>query len=208
MAAYLYPLYALAALGLSLGEARLVMKSPNLTVGLLLLVTLAMAYDSFAIAIGTSLGESLLLKRLNHLRFLLHDLATPLLIVVALNLAGAAGLSGSDGWPVQGASWLVAVVLMGISFAADAQCRELSPVSCAGTLRYRLRSFSPAASLVTTAGLLAVGLALWLVAQEPWLLLAALAVAIANGIRGAEARLVLSPCAELVLVGSVLVLAV
>ncbi|MFI6481801.1 hypothetical protein ACIBH1_27990 [Nonomuraea sp. NPDC050663] len=127
-------------------------------------VGLGIAADSAIIALGA--GESL-----NFVRFAVHAVLTPLLIGYVAMLHRV----------LVRTAWIAAAALIVVDTVALADLR-LEPRAWAGTLRYvSAESSPPVAALITTAALLAAGVATWRRHGSPWLFFSALFLLVASG---------------------------
>lgn len=180
MAAYVYPLITAIGLSMEIWGIRLFEQAPQVDRLLLMMVAGGVTYDSLVISMGRLIGQNIWLERLNRLRFLLHDLLVPLLIVVAVQIAGRAGI----GWMtrISDWSWILSLGLIGFGLWVNYRRLELKPACYAGTIRYIAQTFSPIPVILTTLSVGAVGASIWLGIRWPWLLIGSLLVLIGNAV--------------------------
>ncbi|MBW4618725.1 MAG: hypothetical protein KME17_04975 [Cyanosarcina radialis HA8281-LM2] len=162
MAVFLYPIYT--AIGITLMLWTLCTLQPGRiaeTVLLLLFVIAGIIYDNSIVSLGWLIGEGPLLKFLNRLRFLFHNLLVPLLVVVAVNLARGAGVVWANTQLADYSSWAIALLLMGFGVVAHLLHEELIPISFAGTVVYKPKSCIPIPAILTTLLLAIAGIYIW-----------------------------------------------
>ena len=81
-----------------------------------------------------------MLKFLNRLGFLFHNLFVPLLIVVAVKLACNAGVAWASNPVVYKDCWAIAIKMVAFGLVSDFRQLELIPTAFAGTLRRKPKS--------------------------------------------------------------------
>ena len=114
MISLLYPLghfiIAIAELRLLGRSIRLWLQSRSTAMIVLPIILISLTYDNLLLAGGTLIGEGELLLFLSQIRFLVHYLSVPFLIVVGVELANRAGA----GWailPIRSLAWILASAL-------------------------------------------------------------------------------------------------
>lgn len=170
-----------------------------------LLVTLGLVYDNCTIAAGTLIGEGPLLEALNWPRYVIHALATPLLIIVSLDLGRHAGISWMTGR--SGGAFLVLLTLAMIAYGVVV---ELLPLTLEASFEDGILSYSPAGevgppvpAMVTMVVLAVTGLALTFRHRYPWLTAGALLAFAGFGLAPVLEFDVLGQIAEVVLIGGI-----
>ncbi|WP_017585874.1 hypothetical protein [Nocardiopsis ganjiahuensis] len=134
-------------------------RSPYLA--LVALVTLGLVYDNGIVAVGRLVGEGALLEGLNHPRFLVHALVTPLLIIAAVGLARRAGAPWARPRWVHGAFCALATALIAYGLAFEVSGLELAAGREGDALRYTaVESSPPVPSIAAILVLVLVGSAL------------------------------------------------
>jgi len=183
MAAFLYPVYTLASVGLMIWSFSQFEHSHNINTILLLLVLIGMTYDNLIVSVGRLINEGILLELLNRLRFLLHNLFVPLLVVVAVRLACNASVAWASTPIVCYGCWAIAFGLIAFGLLIDFQRLELAPTTFAGSLRYKPKSYSVPILTILTALLVAVaGFYIWREIQWPWMFLGTLTMFFGNAL--------------------------
>ncbi|MFE1233348.1 hypothetical protein [Streptomyces sp. NPDC058745] len=137
----------------------------------------ALAYDSAVVAAGALMGEGRALEALSVGRFVVHVLATPLVVpcaVLALR-TGRAALLGA---------WSTAGVLVVLGAATTLPGLHLRPRVWADTLRYADAEPGafPVAAVLAIVVMLLIGLIAWIRRSTPWIALGALAVLAASAV--------------------------
>lgn len=128
--------------------------------GLAALVAAALAWDNLVVGAGTTLGEGPLLADLNTVRFTLHVLLTPLMMVAAQRLGALAGI----GWARRLERPVEVLALAGIALGAavDGLWPRVEPELSGGVLRYVHHDPTvPIPAIITVVVVLAVGAGLW-----------------------------------------------
>lgn len=168
----LYPLghllLAIAELFLIGWSIRLWLKSNSLAIIILPIILISISYDNLVLAAGSLIGEGELLQFLSQIRFLVHYLCLPFLIVVGVELANRAGA----GWvipPVRWLAWILAIILGIVDILNRYIALELKPVYFAGMLRYTTPATTPPIiTIVVTLFVLLIGVGFWVRTQGKW----------------------------------------
>ena len=183
MGAILYPLYTVANLVLATWSISLWQHSHHANILLLMLVVAGMTYDNLIISLGRLINEGVCLKLLNRLRFLLHDLLIPLLVVVAVKLASAAGVVWASQPIVFSGCWTIAFGLIGLGLVTNCKQLELAPITFAGSLRYKPKKSQVPILTILIALLVGVaGFYIWHEIQWPWMFLGTLVMFFVNAL--------------------------
>jgi hypothetical protein len=143
-------------------------ENPALSIALLVCILLGMAYDSLIIAIGSFIKEGGLLKFLNQLRYLIHSLFVPLLIVATTELARAAGVPWANHQLIGWSAWLLTLGMMAIGIASNVLGSQLIPRKFAGTLSYKRENVSHLPAALTTLLVAIAGIYIWLQSSWSW----------------------------------------
>ncbi|WP_148927787.1 hypothetical protein [Paenibacillus methanolicus] len=142
---------------------------------LVLLVLFGLFYDNAVIAIGGAIGEGNLLRAFSYPRFWLHALFTPLLVVVAVDIARSARIRGwyNRSLPIV-LAWVVTLgLIIYQSLAVTSQeVANLKVEEEYGALRYGTSAESsfPIMVLAAAAAVLLVGAILIVRRRWPWML--------------------------------------
>ncbi|MBH8553781.1 hypothetical protein I8751_15670 [Nostocaceae cyanobacterium CENA357] len=183
MAAFLYPIYTLATFGLAIWGIILFQQSHRVSTILLIVVVAGMIYDNLIVSVGRLINEGALLKLLNRLRFLFHNLCVPLLVVVAVNLANIAGVPWANNSILYKSCWAIAIALITLGLLTDFRQLELIPTAFAGTLRYKPKSCGVPILTILTALLVAVvGFCIWHQTQWLWMFVGTLIMLVGNAL--------------------------
>ncbi|MEH2233526.1 MAG: hypothetical protein V7K71_28460 [Nostoc sp.] len=183
MGAILYPLYTVANLVLATWSISLWQHSHHANILLLLLVVAGMTYDNLIISLGRLINEGSFLKSLNRLRFLLHDLLIPLLVVVAIKLASAAGVFWANKPILFSGCWTITFGLIGLGLMTNLKHLELAPINVAGSLRYKPKNSKPPISTIFIALLVGVaGFYIWREIQWPWMFVGTVVMLFGNAL--------------------------
>ncbi|MBW4617073.1 MAG: hypothetical protein KME21_28290 [Desmonostoc vinosum HA7617-LM4] len=183
MGAFIYPIYTLASVGLVLWEISLFQQEQKISTILLIVVLAGMTYDNLIISIGCIINEGDLLKTLNRLRFTLHNLFVPLLVVTAVQISHNAGVVWMKNSLVHYGGWAIAFSLIILGLVSEFRSQELTPTYSAGTLRYKPQSSEIPILTILTAILVAVaGIYIWYEIQWPWMLVGTLVMLFGNAL--------------------------
>lgn len=208
MAAILHLIYTLAHFGLLVWGIHLFQQSSNIGTILLLVVLAGLIYDNLIISLGNWIGEGELLESLNRLRFLFHTLFTPLLVVVAVELAHNAGVMWLSNSIVRYLAWAIALIMIGLEFGNKFLELKLVSNTFAGTLRYiEAESGSlPIAAILTIVLVALVGISIWQTLHCPWVFAGALIMLFGSAIPTRIVGPVVGSGVEIVLALSLLVI--
>lgn len=205
MAAIFHPIYTVVHFWLAIWGLHLFQQSINIGTILLLVVLAGLIYDNLIISIGNFIGEGELLEFLNKLRFLFHTLFTPLLVVVAVELANYAGVTWFGSPIVRGIAWLIAIGLIEFEFRKKFLTLKLESTTFAGTLRYReAEGGLPMAAILTIALVAVIGIIIWQTMQCPWVFVGAVIMFLGSAVPTRLVGQVLGSGVEIVLVLSLL----
>jgi len=169
----IYPLsHLLIAIGevfLAVWSIRLWLQSKCVATIVLSVVLLGLGYDNLLLATGTLIGEGKLLESLSQVRFLVHHLFVPFLIVIGVELAHRTGAAWANNF-TRGFAWILSIGL-GIVDVVDRYIgAELEPVYFAGVLRYTA-SFTgglPIIAIAVTLFLLLISIGIWIRSKGQW----------------------------------------
>lgn len=124
----------------------------------LVVVLLGLAYDNGIVGVGAAIGEGEGLERLNLIRFVLHALLTPLMLLVGRAIAVGAGASA---WATKTSERLVlavVVVLIAIGFVQEVLPLDLVLTAEQGTVRYAAEGGGPpVGAIITIIALIVLG---------------------------------------------------
>ncbi|MFQ4141586.1 hypothetical protein [Chlorogloeopsis sp. ULAP02] len=170
MAAFLYPIYTLVSLVLSIWAISLFQQEHKVSTIMLIFVLAGMTYDNLIVSVGSLIAEGGLLKLLNRLRFIFHNLFVPLLVVNAFKQACDAGVTWASHPIVSKGCWTLTIGIITLGIINEIRHQEFVPVNIGGTLRYRPQIYGVPILTILTAILVAVaGFCIWQEIQCPWM---------------------------------------
>jgi hypothetical protein len=190
MSVFAFPAYAFAHLTifiLCIGWVRNY-RAPG--AGIIAMIAAGLVYDNAIVSLGASIGAGTLLQMLSWPRFALHALLTPFMMLAALQVAGAAGISWARNSRVRTVTWIVVALLVGMGAWDHLIGLETVPACFDGIVRYtenlhpshfcspddvvKMGSGPPIPSILGNLLTLVAGFAIWRSAGWPWLMLGAL----------------------------------
>lgn len=176
---------AICELLLAVWSIKLWRKSKSVAVVVLCVLLLGISYDNLLLAAGRFIGLGELLKSLSHVRFLVHHLVVPFLIVVGVELAYRLGASWAKNF-TRSLAWLFSISLGFVDIFHRYIGTELEPIYFAGVLRYTA-SFNgglPIITIAVTLFVLAIGVGIWIRSHKVWywLLVGTLTALIVNSL--------------------------
>ncbi|QHJ69405.1 phospholipid phosphatase [Planococcus halotolerans] len=149
------------------------------------LVLFGLIYDNGIIALGKFIGEGALLENLNAMRYWIHALLTPALVLFSLGALRAAGV----GWARKSWALYSAVVLFILGVVIEiwqvTWGTELAPVREYGVLKYASTEEAggpPIMILLVSAVLLIAGLIVWKKAGWPWMFVGSVIMGIGSSV--------------------------
>ncbi len=200
MAQFLYPFYTLAYIGLLIWAIFLWFRGSSLALAIIFAIIVGLLYDNAVIGYGIYMGESELLLNMNKLRFLIHGVLTPLLILAALNQAKRFGIETAGKRWMQILFIVVALIFIGLGLAEFSNI-HMEPVYFSGTLRYvDTNSTPPIPSIVTIVITAVLGIVIWRKAKWPWLFAAAAVMFVGSAIPPSIVGPTIGSGAEIVLI--------
>lgn len=204
MSSLLYPAYAVACAALLAWGALFLVRRPRASTAIVLLVVFGVFYDNLVLAIGALAGDAIgpgdALLALSVPRFVLHQLVLPWLIYAAWDMARQAG----HGWAARRRARPGAIVLSFVVMAAGIATRlvglQLEPEIADGVLRYVAISVAgpPIVSIVSIGFVAVAGLVFWRRDRWPWIVVAAVAVFIAEAFPDEAVRRAIGSAFEVV----------
>lgn len=164
--------YGLAHLWLLGLGVRLLRRDHHWAYLIICLSIATLVYDNVVVGLGGLIGEGALLRSLNYLRFVLHALTTPLLIMAGLALARRAGVRWAGTRAAAAAFAALTAVMLAWAVRDNILNLQLEPARSAGTLRYANGAMSgpPVPELATVVALLVCGGAIYARSRWPWML--------------------------------------
>ena len=184
----LYFGFGLIQLGLAITAAQRLKRPLNRYSQLVLVVVLALAHDNLAIAVGSLLGEGSLLKALNWLRYALHALFTPTMIISSFGAMRLAGINFAQSHAWHMTICLIATALILLGSYIDIIQLDLVAETTNGVTRY-LNDFvlmpgPPIPAVLTIVFALIFGLILWRATNWSWLFVGSLLMFITAPLAG------------------------
>lgn len=171
MDTFLFFLYAIGYIFLFIWTILLAKRNRWLvSANVLILVILALLYENAVVTLGRYVGVGTILENLNGIRYWLHALFTPFLVLFALNTLQRAGVSWSKNRLVQWIVSLLIVGLMGFEILTNVLGLELKSKWKYGVLSYEnvQESGLPVMVMIVTALLLIASIIIWKKAHWPW----------------------------------------
>ncbi len=172
---YLYLLFAVAHLAIGGLVVQAAAKQKSLGLWLLALVSIGLAYDNAILGIGELMGAGDTLLQLNVVRFAIHAIATPLMMIAGLTLARNASVNWT--WRRSMSILVYVTTLSCIAYGANEYLTGAAfKIADSGVMRYVLaESHGPPLGAITTMTfLIAFGIALYIQDRSWWLLAGAL----------------------------------
>lgn len=172
-----YGVFALIHLVIAVWAARIAITQKSWGAGAITLAALSLAYDNAMLGSGAIIGAGDTLLQLNLVRYILHAVSTPLLILSGLALARNASVH----WAWRRGMTLLAVITA-ISFIAYDLSTYLGStyvLASEGAMRYVIdppHHGPPLAPITTMTFLIAFGIAHYIEHRSWWLLAGALAM--------------------------------
>ena len=195
MGTLIHGTYAFAALGLMIWAIWLWRTRGTAATLIMAFLAACIVYDNAIVAIGGQLGPGPLLEQLNWPRFYLGSLV-PLMIIVALHIANAAGLRWTRKPGVKVAAWLLTGLLIAHGLSFRVINAEIQPACFLDTVRYVTRTWPsqfcysdqialpgplpPWAAIISSQVALILGVIIMLRTGWPWLFIGYLLVPIAS----------------------------
>ncbi|MFT5222665.1 MAG: hypothetical protein ACI867_000970 [Glaciecola sp.] len=141
----------------------------------------ALVVDNLVVGLGSTIGEGDLLSKLNSLRFLLHVVITPTIIVAAVLYGQAGGIDFTSRLTRPAQLLAAAMVLLGI--ATDGLWPRLEPAIVSDVVRYvHPDAVVPLPSIVAVVAVIVIGGALWKADVSRWMLTGAVIMFVASAI--------------------------
>jgi hypothetical protein len=187
-----FPIYPIGHLVIAIAEIflitwsiRLWIKYQNIAMIVLSIVAIGVCYDNLILASGSSIGVGSLLQSLNEIRFLIHHLSVPLLIVVGVDLARRTQADWANRIPLN-LAWILSLILGIIDVLNRYIGADLKPIYFAGVLRYTMipTRGAPIIVILVTLFVLLIGLGIWIGSKGKWfwLFFGTLIALIGNGV--------------------------
>lgn len=174
--------------------------SNNQAMIVLPIVLVGNIYNNIILFSGNFFGEGELLLNLSYLRFFLHYLVVPLLIVVAIELAYLSGAKWANKF-LRISSWLIAFGLTGYDLITHYRNLELMPETLAGSLHYvAVNASIPIITILVNIFLLLIGIGIWVRTKNwLWLFVASLISLLGNALSFGELDTLVGSASELIL---------
>jgi hypothetical protein len=208
MAAIFFPIYTLFNLGLMIWSVSLFKEQSQASISILILILVlfGMIYDNLIISIGRLIDEGALLELLSRLRFLLHNLFVPLLVVCTAKLISQSGISWASNPLFDYGTWLIAIGLILYGLICELQCQELILINFSGTLRYKSQNVGIPISTILTSLIVAIaGGIIWHEIQLPWMFIGTVVMIFGNGLATAAYRPLIGSAVDLLFILGLLV---
>ncbi|AFZ38290.1 hypothetical protein Sta7437_4859 (plasmid) [Stanieria cyanosphaera PCC 7437] len=148
---------------------RLWLQSKSVAMIVLPVILLGIGYDNLLLATGTLVGERELLKSLSQVRFLVHHLFVPFLIVVVVELAHRTEAVWANNF-TRSLAWIISLSLGVIDIFNRYIGADLEPIYFAGVLRYTASPIKglPIIAIAVTFFLLLISIGIWIRSEGRW----------------------------------------
>jgi hypothetical protein len=162
-----------------------VYKNKRSSYTLLLLIVLAgLAYDVLIILLGRFIGEGELLKTLNAGRYLIHGLATPVMMIFGFGILRNAGVKWAQSRTTHIIVCIATTLLIALGVYEDVLALDLQTKTVMDILRYTNEGGikgPPIPAILTIIFLIVAGISLWRNTGWKWLAAGAILMFIAAG---------------------------
>lgn len=151
-------------------------KYPSWALAMLLPILAWLMFDPLVLAVGNLVGEGATLHVLHSLRHLLRAIATPFLLVIAVDQAKRARVKWMDDPLVMLVLGIVVLALIVLGIMNGFAGITLEPVEVEGIKQYKTDTplGLPLAAIATTTLLAVLGAGVFVKIRAPWLLLGGL----------------------------------
>ncbi len=186
----------LSHLGIGLWGLALFHQAPQRATLLLIVVLAGMIYDNAVLLIGCYVKQSPLLERLNYLRYAIHNLCVPLLVIVGFDFLGYTNTTWVNS-PI--ANCCFGAVTLGLIALGIKDCisLELTAERVAGILYYKPKQKSlPIPTILTSLIMAGIGCYLWAQLHWAWVLIGTLTMILGNAVHAESLRKSVSPIVE------------
>ncbi|MGF1672828.1 MAG: hypothetical protein ACFCUV_03980 [Rivularia sp. (in: cyanobacteria)] len=158
-------------------------KSNNLAIILVQIVLVSIFYDNIVLFAGSLLEPGNLLLYLNKIRFLIHYLFLPLLIVVGVDLANRAGAAWATTM-IKRLSWVLAIFLGVLDVIRRYVGSTFEPKYFAGVTRYYSPNVLPIITIAVSFFMMLIGIGILIRSRGklPWLFISTLVAFLGNGL--------------------------
>ena len=135
----------------------------------LLIVVCGIVYDNLVIGFGSFIGEGELLKSLNIMRFVIHAVFTPMIMIFAWGVARRLGFGITRSRVAHAVVCLLALALIAFGIYEDLIKSTFVVVAENGLLRYKpVASMPPIPAIVTIIWTMVIGAFAWWKTRSPW----------------------------------------
>ncbi|MEO1427789.1 MAG: hypothetical protein AAFV71_01735 [Cyanobacteria bacterium J06633_8] len=199
-------LLAIAELVLIAWSITLWRKSNNFAIILVQIVLVCIFYDNIVLFAGSLIEPGDLLLYLNKIRFLVHYIFLPLLIVVGVDLANRAGA----GWATtmtKSLSWVLAISLGVLDVIRRYIGSTFEPKYFAGITRYYSPNVFPITTIAVTIFMVLIGIGILIRSRGklPWLFIGTLGAFLGNALPASNFGTLPASLSEFVMILSLLV---
>lgn len=186
----------LSHLSIGLWGLTLCHQAPQRTTLLLVVVLAGMLYDNAVLLIGSHVKPSALLERLNFLRYVIHNLCVPLLVVVGLDFLSYTNATWVTSPIVSCGFWGVTLGLIALGIK-DCIGLELISTRVAGILHYKPKQKNlPIPTILTSLIMAGIGYYLWAQLHWAWVLIGTVTMILGNAVHSESLRKSISPIVE------------
>jgi hypothetical protein len=135
----------------------------------MLIVICGIVYDNLVIGLGSFIGEGEMLKSLNIMRFVIHAIFTPMIMIFAFGVAKRIGFRFAQSKVAHSIVCLVVLGLIAFGFYEDVIKSTFIAVSENGLLRYKPeQSMPPIPAITTIIWTMVIGALAWWKTRSPF----------------------------------------
>jgi len=178
----IYLFYTLAHLTLFAWGTYHFYQSPSFSLAILLIVLTGLVYDNLIIFIGDWIGTGDRLLSLNKIRYWLHGLFSPLLLVFAIQILHTTHMRWDIPLWSDRISWILVLILIVAELCDRMLKLNLKSITFAGTLRYKEVTPSKEIPVICVILLMgAIGAIVWQQLNWSWMFWGALVMLLGSG---------------------------
>lgn len=182
---FIYALYSLSYLFLFLLGMKLSTRIGFFTLkNILMLVTFGLVYDNSVLALGSIIGEGSFLRGLNLMRYWIHALVTPALILFSLASVSETGIN----W-LKGRVAFISANLLTVAMIITEMLQNTVGIAIEPAQKYGVLSYEPAVSkdppimiIGVSIVMLLAGLILWKKLKWKWMAIGVLVMGIGSAV--------------------------
>lgn len=180
---FLYNLYTLMFIGLSIWSVQLWWRTRSIGTLMTAALMIALLYENIVLALGTAIGHGPVLEVLSYGRFIGYAVFPPLLIISAVEMARRVGVRWAMRPAARVVGWVAALALITLALGVEVIGRELGPVVLNDVVRYMwvVKGVPPIAVILMTFVMIGISVAIWRKVGYPWLLIGSIFLLVGAG---------------------------